>query len=220
VRRGSSPALLAFWRDEEQDGEKMIYKPTCNKCGTELDDENWYPCNRSCHKYICKECNNQQANLWWKANPDKARAKATKASRKNGIRSFDENKTCSAFLGVPVAERVLERVFKNVEVMPYGNEGFDFICNHGKLIDVKSACLNKNGSWTFHIYYNVIADYFLCLAFDNRRDLNPLYAWLLPSSDFSHLSGTTIRPSTIHRWDKYQLDVEKVSECCDVIRGI
>ena len=198
----------------------MVDKPICKVCNVELNDENWYPCNRSCRKYICKECNNQRVNLWWKANPDKARAKARKASRKNGIRSYDENKECTMFLGVHVAERVLSHVFKDVKRMPMHNPGYDFICNHGKLIDVKSACLNKNGPWTFHIYYNAIADYFLCLAFDNRRDLNPLYAWLLPSSDFSHLSGTTIRPSTIHRWDEYRLNVEKMSECCDVIRGM
>ena len=108
--------------------------------------------------------------------------------------------------------------------MPYGNPGYDFICNHGKKIDVKSSCAlkdtrwNSATSWAFHINHNTTADYFLCLAFDNREDLNPLHAWLLPGSKFNNFSKVQISLSTIHKWDAYALDISKISDCCDAMR--
>ena len=132
--------------------------------------------------------------------------------------TFSENKQCSLYLGIHVAEKVLSHVFKNVEVMPHGNKGYDFICNHGKKIDVKSACIGKNGAWLFNIKHNTIADYFLCIAFDNRNDLNPTHAWLIPGSKFSRLVGVSISISTIHKWDDYWLDIDKIVMCCDICR--
>lgn len=126
--------------------------------------------------------------------------------------NYAKNKECTMYLGVHVAEQVLCRVFKDVEVMPIGNRGYDFICNY-KLIDVKSATLGKNGSWAFQIRRNTTADFFLCLAFDNRKDLTPLHIWLLPGEKFNHLRGASICPSTIHKWDEYRLDLKKVSDC-------
>ena len=132
---------------------------------------------------------------------------------------MSENKECASYLGVFVAERVLSHVFKDVEVMPYGNPGYDIVCNKGKLIDVKCACLGKGGRWVFNIRRNIVADYFLCLAFDNRDDLNPEHTWLIPGDIVNHLKGTGISPITIHKWDEYKIDVDKVSACCDVMRG-
>ena len=98
------------------------------------------------------------------------------------------------------------------------NPGYDFICNRGKKIDVKSSCIRRGNTWIFRINYNTIADYFLCLAFDNRADLNPMHIWLLPSNITSHLSGASIGFSTISKWDEYRLDISKVSMCCDLMR--
>ena len=73
-------------------------------------------------------------------------------------------------------------------------------------------------SWAFNIGRNTTADYFLCLAFDNREDLNPLHAWLIPGSKINHLTGTSISPSTLHKWDAYALDTSKIGDCCDAMR--
>jgi len=141
-------------------------------------------------------------------------------NRKQGHLPFNENKECSAYLGVHVAERVLGYAFKNVEIMPYNNPGYDFICNHGKKIDVKSACLRrpKQPLWSFKIKHNTIADFFLCIAFDNREDLTPLHVWLLPGSKFNHLGSASITPGTIHKWDEYALDTSKINECCELLK--
>lgn len=131
---------------------------------------------------------------------------------------YTENKTCALYLGIHIAERVLSHIFKDVERMPMHNPGYDFICNRGKKIDVKSACLRKDSSWSFGIRCNTTPDFFLCLAFNNREDLTPLCAWLLPGNKVSHLTAASISMSTAHKWDVHKLDITKVSECCDSLR--
>ncbi len=206
----------------------------CTSCGIELTKENWAPSRQKNRYYICKGCGTKRGTAWRKANPasvqaisrrwreanpEKERDRRAEYSRRKGHRPFDENKECSLFLGVHVAERVLSKVFKDVEVMPHGNPGYDFICNHRKLIDVKSACASKRGDWKFAIRHNTIADYFLCVAFDNRSDLTPLHVWLLPGDQFNHFKNAAISTGTIHKWDEYRLDISKILTCCDTIRG-
>lgn len=191
----------------------------CSKCGIELNEENWYPSLQKKNECICKECKCERVRIWRKANPEKAKVIRTRRNRKRGMRPFSENKKCTLFLGIHVAERVLSLVFKDVKRMPMHNPGYDVICNKDKMIDIKSSCLQKTGIWQFHIRRNTVADYFLCLAFDNREDLNPLYAWLIPGSKLNHLRSLTIRPSTTHKWDAYRIDLSKISDCCDALRG-
>lgn len=135
---------------------------------------------------------------------------------------MSENKKCSLFLGVHVAEKVLSMVFKDVENMPHGNPNFDFVCNRGKKIDVKASCIlhyaGRSGRWMFCIKRNAMADYFLCLAFDDREDLNPLHIWLIPGSAVNHQVCASIAITAIHKWDAYRLDVTKVELCCDTLR--
>ena len=139
--------------------------------------------------------------------------------RANGVLPMNENKNCPSYLGIVVAEKILSKVFDDVIVMPYGNQNYDFICNHGKKIDVKSATTAKNGNgWKFHTAKNVVADYFLCLAFDNRAELNPLYMWLLPSFFVNDNHTVNISPSTISKWSDYRLDIDKVIHCCEILR--
>lgn len=191
----------------------------CKVCNVELNGVNWYSSNQKVRNYICKKCAINRKRLWREANPEKHRAQSIRANRKNGARPFGENRECSSFLGVHVAERVLSKVFNNIERMPYGNPGYDFVCNHGKLIDVKSACSRKDGTgWQFNINRNTTANYFLCLAFDNRENLTPLHAWLIPGNKLNHLIGARIRPNTIHKWDAYKFCITKISTCCNAMR--
>ena len=195
----------------------MKTNPTCRKCGVELNSENWYPSCQKRNNRICKRCQNTQVQQYQKANPDKAKATWTHNNRKHGNRPMSKNKECSAYLGVYVAGGVLSHVFKDVQRMPNGNPGFNFICNKGKKISTKSSCLGKYGTWMFSTNHNKIADYFLCLAFDSREDLNPLHAWLIPGEKLNHLKLASIRPSTIHKWDEYKLDITKIITRCDVM---
>ncbi len=135
---------------------------------------------------------------------------------------MSENKNCPIFLGVHVAERVLSHVFKHVQRMPMHNPGYDFICGRGYKVDVKSSCIRPrkghSDNWRFHIRGNRIADYFLCLAFDDRTSLNPLHIWLIPAKDVANIKNAAITVPTISKWDKYALDISKVSACCNVLK--
>jgi len=181
--------------------------PICKKCSVELTDENWYPSHQKKNEYICKGCSNVRG-----------RKSSIRSERRKGVQPFNENRRCGMYLGVHIAERVLSHVFKNVERMPINNPGYDVICNHKKKIDIKSSCQRGGGGWSFGIRNNIIADYFLCLAFDNREDLNPLHVWLIPGCKISHLKGLSINQGTINKWDEYALDISKTSECCDTMR--
>lgn len=197
--------------------------PLCRSCGATLTDDNWATWRKSSHDYICNTCNHAVRREYYKANREKMAEKSRDRLHANGVLPMNENNTCSAFLGVYIAERVLQRVFDDVKTMPYATPGFDFVCNKGKKIDVKSACVrirpNMSPSCGFRTKKNTKADFFLCLAFDNREDLNPVYLWLIPSWDVKHIGYSSISESTIHKWDKYIVDINKVVSVCDIMRG-
>ena len=149
------------------------------------------------------------------------------------ITSMQINKNCSVFLGCHVAERVLSYVFKDVQRMPNGNRGYDFICNKGFKIDVKASCLQKNNTYVFVTKYNKIADYFLCIAFDNRKDLNPQHIWLIKSDDvcvidkkkrlFRDICAVNIKndSDTLSKFSKYELvdKLKETTECCTELKS-
>ncbi len=193
----------------------------CNICDVELTDDNWYKSSQKSHHYVCKKCRLSMQRIWHTNNREKNNLRQKQYRYEHGEQPMSENKTCPMYLGVHIAERVLSLVFKDVKRMPPTNPGYDFICNKGKLIDVKSGCLKANGKnlgmWTFIINKNTIADYFLCMAFDNRENLNPMHLWLLPSAEFNDKKAIGISLSTIHKWDKYELNISKVVKCCDII---
>jgi len=190
----------------------------CRECGVNLNDGNWYPSCKKNSDYICKVCDCKRRRLWRNANPNKVKATWVKAHRKQGAEPYNKNKECSLFLGVHIAERVLSHVFKDVRRMSTNNPGYDFICNQGYFVDVKSACMTSRERWVFTIKRNTVTDYFLCLAFDNRQNLNPLYMWLLPGKEFNHLTGVSINVKTLHKWDKHLLDTSELVNCCNTIR--
>lgn len=140
---------------------------------------------------------------------------------KNSNNRIQTNPNCSSYLGVYIAERVLSKVFKNVERMPYGNPGYDFICDKGYKIDVKSTCHTKSRckKYTFSIKRNKITDYFLFLAFDNRQDLNPLHLWLIPGHIVNNKITIEISESTLDKWSEYEQPINKVISCCDTLRS-
>ena len=132
----------------------------------------------------------------------------------------ENNKDCPGFLG-SIAEEVLSYVYTNVERMGWGNPGYDFICGKGHKIDVKSSVLTakRPNLWEFRINNNKIADYFLCLAFDNRDNLNPQHIWLLPGKIVNNKVGTSISKSTISKWSEYEQPLDKVISCCDIMKN-
>lgn len=209
---------------------------TCSKCGFESTPEHFRSKNicKRCRKEYLHEYNTEyyilnkekiiiQSKKWANNNPIKRTNSATKRRRAAGEKSMSENRECTQFLGVHVAENVLSKVFEDVIKQPLGNPGFDFICNKGKKIDVKSGCLiygkSRDERWQFRINKNKIADYFLCLAFDNRKDLNPLHIWLIPASDVNHQVGISVTTATFSKWDEYTLNINKVLNCCNIMKG-
>lgn len=181
----------------------------CIKCDVKLIiGGNWYKSKATVGERICVPCSKLRGNEY-----------ARKSYYLRGGMSMTENKQCASYLGIHVAEQALSKTFKDVEVMPPNNPGYDFICNKGKKIDVKSSCIRKQGGWTFAIRKNIIPDHFLCIAFDNREDLNPLHMWLIPSVEINYLTSLTIRVDNVSVWDDYKLDVGAVVECCNEIKG-
>jgi len=179
---------------------RNIHLPKCVVCHVDLTDDNWRRGEKSHNRWICKECARQRFR------------------QRNGGVAMSKNPACPLYLGVHVAERVLSHVFKDVERMPMNNPGYDVICNHGKRIDVKSSCKTKRGIWVFSIAKNMIADFFLCLAFDNRSDLNPLNMWMIPGKEVSHKQVITIRDVHKNKWTVYRLRDDKVVDCCNEMR--
>lgn len=132
------------------------------------------------------------------------------------------NRECPVFLGVYVAENILSKIYKNVIRMPYANPEYDFICGKGYKIDVKSSCIHKNNfnynSWSFTINKNIIADYFLCLGFDNRNDLNPIHIWLIPGYIINYKNNQRISESKLSKWEKYEQPIDKIISCCNTMK--
>ncbi len=196
---------------------------TCRKCNDILTDKNSLLSDIKNNHYICRNCKRKQNLEIRRNNPAVYKAKNDKAHLKAGRTPMNKNKECSMYLGVHIAERVLSKVFKDVKRMSVTNPGYDFICNQGKKIDVKSSCVlhRKNclDHFTFSIKRNKIAEYFLCLAFNSREDLEPIHMWLLPSNKFNHLICASISESTINKWDEYRLPTDKVSSCCEVLKA-
>ena len=128
-------------------------------------------------------------------------------------------KESSYYFGVHIGERILSKVFKDVERMPLNNPGFDVICNHGKRVDIKlSATGDNNRGWSFIIKHNHIADYFLCVAFDNRQDLTPEHIWLIPGDVINNKHSIYVGKPNLDKWSTYALSIDKVVACFDAAK--
>lgn len=104
-----------------------------------------------------------------------------------------DNETCSYYVGImgerEIGRIILPRILGTItEEMPPNYPGFDFIVDNNIKVNVKSACLidigkNMKSRWCYNIDYNEIADYFLCVAFDNREHLYCMHVWLFKRDD-------------------------------------
>ena len=202
---------------------------TCTNCNIEKSLVEFYNDKRAKDnkQSQCKKCDIKNSIIYRqehrskKSEYDKKRYQENKDEirRKGGYQSMYENKNCSLYLGVVIAERLIRHLFKDVQVMPNGNPKFDFICNKGMKIDVKARCIEynnktKNPRWKFDINQNKIADFFIFVAFDNLTDLNPLHLWMIPGKEINNQGSAQIAPSTIHKWDKYKKDIKVAQSCC------
>lgn len=220
--------------------KKTTIKKTCPKCEEMKPlDEFYKDKSRKDGRYCyCKDCSREHAKSYRKNNYKKLAERHNKyeeehhkelskyrreyyektGREKRGSKSMHENKLCSAYLGIVIGERLCRHLFKDVEVMTYGFPDYDIICNKGKKIDVKTACIalaknSKNPHFQFRIKQNKIADFFICVAFDNVEDLNPIHMWMIPGNEINHKKNHAIRLSTIHKWNKWKRDIKDAQLC-------
>lgn len=125
------------------------------------------------------------------------------------------------WLGVHVAEKILSTYFNEMVRMPYGNSGYDFICGQGYKIDTKSSCLhcyeNDPPHWKFYPSRNTIADYFLCIAFnENRVNLKPLHVWLIPGHVVNSKLCFSIydNKKSLDKYQIYEKSLDSAITCC------
>jgi hypothetical protein len=193
----------------------------CSKCKIELPITEFYKRSDSNRlRSHCKYC----YSTYFKNNKNHIQANKREWTHKTGIHQPLEVATdCGSYLGIYITERVVSHYFDNVTRTPMGTPGHDLICNKGYKIEVKSACIsNKNTpGWTFHIRRNIIADYFVCLAFNNRINLSPMHIWIIPKSIASGRSSITITNSkkVLKKWEQYEKPLDKVIACCNSLRG-
>lgn len=202
----------------------------CSRCKLEKPVDEFFERKRikRGYTYLCKVCNTKSQKEWKLAKGKKYIArKAREYKYRMGIaHPQNENAACSNYLGIWIAERILSKYFDNISRMPVNNPGFDYICSKGFKIDVKSSCREncKNrrvGRWTFVINKNKIADYFLCIAFDNRSDLNPEHLWLIPSALINEKGAIVIydNQNGLSKWMDYEKPIGKVLECCNSLKS-
>lgn len=192
----------------------------CRTCKESKEDEDFSKDRKTLDgkKTQCRTCDSKAFNKFYLANP----GYTTRRNHETGrYRIMSEAKDSAQWLGIYVAEQVLENYFQDIEKMPPCNRGYDFKCRLGYKIDVKAACLRNNEGWYFRIAKNKIADYFLCLAFDNRNALTPLHIWLIPSNVVNNKTGMSIAnaPIPIEKWAKYEKPIGKVIEACNLMKS-
>ena len=193
--------------------------------------------------HACPLCNREMSPIVYSRERRDAKAvklgyidyndyqRQTRYARGHNI-PMTENKQCSAYLGIAVAENVLCKIFDDITQMPLNNKGYDFICRNGYKIDVKASCITerseKNKMWMFPIKHNTIADYFLFIAFDDRNNLTPMHIWLIKSTEtirgrkLSEFSTLAIACSEygVKQFVEYATKdkLEKTLKCCEKIK--
>jgi len=201
----------------------------CAKCGLSLSEDAFskHNTNNDHKQYWCRSCV-AAYRISYMQRPgmrERKNQRANERSWRMGTRvPVNESRGSASFLGL-LSEKVLSHMFDGVRRMPTNNPGYDFVCARGLKIDVKSstrhAQINQpNEHWTFSIRYNKVADYFLCLAFDNRESLNPEHVWLIPARKINMQSALCISETVISKWSEYERSLDKVNVCCGAMRDL
>lgn len=193
----------------------------CPRCGVIKSSDDFYVHRDKTRKTsklgaYCKICHKDSVRDWNHAS--------------GNSRPMSDAKDCALYLGVHIAERVLSNVFNHVDRMPPGNPGYDFICDKGYKIDVKSSCLvlstHKTPGWHFGVGKNKTPDYFLFLAFDTRESLNPQHLWLIPGHIINDRTGIWIAANSrrskrsIAKWSQYEKPLGRVIKCCNAFKEV
>jgi len=104
--------------------------------------------------------------------------------------SMSENKDCSSYLGVEIAEKkiariILPRILGEIKKeMPYKGCRFDYLIEGDIKVDSKAGCLiDGNRRWSFFINHNDVAGFFLIIAFDSRDNLYCEHIWLFERNE-------------------------------------
>lgn len=194
----------------------------CSGCGQTLSVTEFTLHGRDGYQSKCKTC----VRAYQTSTEIRKRTREQQQNwrhRTGRQRPMDQAKDSAGYLGIYVAENALSKYFDNVKIMPANHTGWDYICGKGFKIDVKSGCRIKqegiSDKWSFHIEKNVVADYFLCLAFDNRGTLNPEHIWLIPAKVVNKRVTLSISESRVSKWTQYERPIDKVIVCCKSLRG-
>lgn len=156
------------------------------------------------------------------------------------VTPMSENKDCTAYFGEWIANNYVSKIFVDINIMPYGNSGYNWICKNGLKIDHKASCLIRKREvigefktwlgwvgWTFAIKHNNIADIFILSGWDNRDSMTPLFVWALRSHDiirgkeFWERQSLSVSFSSkgLGEFRFYQIDnkLEKLKRICDSV---
>lgn len=179
--------------------------------------------------------NNLAKEKGYKDDTERRRDHANKKAIREGKNSFalsmSENKKCTSYFGIEIAEKYVFALFEDAVRMPNNNPGYDWICKKGEKIQHGARCLCKSKDsyvWVFSIKYDNIADYFMLTGWDNRDSLNPLHIWLFHKDDiirgrkFWRRDSLSIinRPEYLAEFDKYEVTdkLEKLKELCNDLK--
>lgn len=145
----------------------------------------------------------------------------------NGI-CQQNNKDCSRYFGINIAENYVSNTFEDPIRMPNDNPGFDWVCKKGYKIQHKARCLTyreKRIYWAFDIKYNNIADYFMFSGWDSRSNLEPMYVLMFHKNDIVRGDvfwrreniNITNRQNYLIEFRKYELSdkLEKLKVYCN-----
>lgn len=208
----------------------------CPKCNAMKDFENFYVDKNGVLSGWCKSCHVDYTRKFTAAHKEQVAMKNKEWRSKHPeysleykhatgkSRPMSEATKCASYLGIYIAESILVKYFENSIRMPLNNKGFDYICGMGYKIDVKSSCLSRNKTskpyWTFVINHNKIADYFLCLGFDNRSNLEPQHIWIIPSCIVNSKFNIKIQntPKSLSKWLQYEKPIDKVKTLCNEMK--
>lgn len=150
--------------------------------------------------------------------------------RRKGL-SMSENKNCTSYFGIEIAEKYVYTLFEDAIRMPNNNPGFDWICKKGEKVQHAARCLCKSKDswvWVFGIKYNNVTDYFILTGWDNRYSLNPLHVWIFHKDDivrgrkFWRRDSFSIinRPEYLAEFQKHEITdkLEKLKELCKILK--